>query len=88
MPDQPVRVNDALSDTMTEQYALPTIAPGWGGLPVERAWEQIARDAGHVDRWQALLSRARASVMYYIQKCSAAAEPLPIPPALCLFVKC
>ena len=63
MPDTPVRVNDTLSDTATERYALPTIAPGWGGLAVERAWEQIARHAGHVDRWQTLLSRARSSVM-------------------------
>ena len=67
MPDRLVRVNDTLSDTSTQQYALPTIAPGWGGLPVERAWEQIAQQAGHVDRWRTLLSRARASVVYYIQ---------------------
>ena len=65
MPDM-VRVSDPLGDGSHETHAMVSISPRWGGLLVERAWESITRDLGHLERWNALLSRARAAVMYYI----------------------
>ena len=61
MPDV-VRVNDPRGDGTSEAHAMVSISPRWGGLPVEQAWESIARGSGHLDLWNTSACAWRVSL--------------------------
>ena len=67
--------------------AAPVADLGTGVLEMFAGLEDDERLAGH--GLAAAFAAAFPSLpLAGFVKCSAAAEPLPIPPALCLFVKC
>ena len=64
---------------------MVSISPRWGGLLVERAWESITRDLGHLERCNALLSRARAAVMAAYDLEAPSDEERELLPSCCRF---